>query len=45
MPEMSERNFFDGLEMKLTSPLGGIQEAGAPETAAQSVTPCFTFDH
>jgi len=24
MPELSERNFCDGLEMKFTSPLGGI---------------------
>jgi len=27
--------------MKFTSPLGGIQQVGAPETAAKSVTPCF----
>jgi len=25
--------------MKLVSPLGGIQQAGAPKTAAKSVTP------
>jgi len=43
MPALSERNFCDGLEMKFTSPLDGIQQAGAPETAAKSVTPCFTF--
>jgi len=43
MPELSERNFCDGLEMMLTLPVGGIQQAGAPETAAKSVTPCFTF--
>jgi len=24
MPELSEKNFFNGLEMKFTSPLGGI---------------------
>jgi len=29
--------------MKLTSPLGGIQQAGALETAAKSVTPCFGY--
>jgi len=27
--------------MNFTSPLGGIQQAGAPETAAKRVTPCF----
>jgi len=27
--------------MKLRSPLGGIQQAGAPETAAKSIAPCF----
>jgi len=41
--ELSERNFCDGLEMKLASPLGWIQQAGASETAAKIVTPCFTF--
>jgi len=41
MPEFQERNFCDGLEMKLTSPLDGIQQAGAPEIAAKSVTPFF----
>jgi len=30
--------------MKFTSPLCDIQQAGAPETPARSVTPCFTFD-
>jgi len=29
--------------MKFTSTLGDIQQAGAPETPAKSVTPCFTF--
>jgi len=29
--------------MKFASPLGWIQQAGASETAAKSVTPCFTF--
>jgi len=43
MPELSETNFCDDREMKFTSPLGGLQQAGAPETAAKSVTPCFTF--
>jgi len=43
MPELSAKNFCDGLEMKFASPLGGIQQAGAPDTAAKSVTPCFTF--
>jgi len=38
---LSERNFCDGLEIKLTSPLGGIQQTGAPETAVKSVNPCF----
>jgi len=40
-PEFPEKNFCDGLEMKRASPLGGIQQAGAPETAAITVTPCF----
>jgi len=32
--------------MKLTQPLGGIQQAGAPEAAAKSVTPVvFTCGH
>jgi len=29
--------------MKCASPIGGIQQAGAPETAAKSVAPYFTF--
>jgi len=29
--------------MKLTSPLGEIQQAGAPEMAGESFTPCFTL--
>jgi len=29
----------NGLEMKLIQPSGGIQQAGAPETAAKSVAP------
>jgi len=32
-----------GFEMKFTSPLGGMQEAGAPETAVKRVTPCLIF--
>jgi len=43
MPDLSERNFCDGLETKFTSQLGGIQQASAPETNAKSVTPCFAF--
>jgi len=43
MPELSEMNFCDGLEMKFTSPLGGIQQAGVPATAVKSVIPRFTF--
>jgi len=35
--------FCDGLEMKFTSPLGEMQQAGAPETAAESFAPCFTL--
>jgi len=35
--------------MKLTKPLGGIQQVGALKTAAKSVTvfatDCFTCDH
>jgi len=34
--------FCDGLEVKFTSPLEGIQQAGAPETAMKNFTPCFT---
>jgi len=29
--------------MKLTSPLDGIQQAAAPETAAKSIPPWFFF--
>jgi len=29
----------NGLEMKFTEPLGGIQQAGAPKTAVKSITP------
>jgi len=29
--------------MTFASPLGGIQQAGAPETAAKSFSPCFYF--
>jgi len=31
--------------IKFTSPIGGIQQADAPEAAAKKVrpTPCFTF--
>ena len=38
-----QKKFFDWLEIKFTSSLGEIQQAGAPETVAKSVTPCFTF--
>ena len=38
-----QRKFCDGLEIKFSSPLGDIQQAGAPETVAKSVTPCFAF--
>jgi len=31
-PELSETNFFNGLEMHCTSPSGGTQQAGSPET-------------
>jgi len=31
----------DDREMKLTSALGGIQHAGAPETAVKSIIPCL----
>jgi len=40
MPELSERNFCDGLERKFTSPVGGMQQAGASETSLLLV---FTF--
>ena len=32
-----------GLEIKFTSLLGEMQQAGASETAGKSVTPCFTL--
>jgi len=38
-----QKKFFDWLEIKFTSPLGAIQQAGAPETAAKSVTLFFAF--
>jgi len=37
-PELWEKDIWDGFEMKLKSPLGGIQQAGALETAVISVT-------
>jgi len=40
---LSERNFRDGVERKLTSPLCGTQQAGGPETAAKSVSLLFIF--
>jgi len=43
MSELLERNFCDGLEMKFTSPLRGIQQLADLETAAESITPRFTF--
>jgi len=43
MLELSDWNFYDGLEMKFTSPLGGIQQAGAPKTNEKSVAPCIAF--
>jgi len=45
MPEFSANNFCHGLQMKFASPSAGIQQAGAPETAAKSATPCFTADY
>jgi len=41
MQELLERNFCEGLEMQLAMPLVGILQDGAPETAVESVTPCF----
>jgi len=38
-----QSEFCHGLEMKLTSPLGRIQQADALETAAKSVTPCLGY--
>jgi len=43
MPELSERNFCDGFEIKFTSLLSVIQQAGAPETAAKSVNSLIYF--
>jgi len=43
MPELSERNFCDGFEMKFTSQIGGMQQDGTQETATKSVTSWFTF--
>jgi len=43
MPELSDRKFFEGFEMKFTSPLVGLQQAGAPETAAKSINSLVTF--
>jgi len=41
-----QRGICYGLEMKLTKALGGIQQAGAPKTAAKSVTSIvFTCGH
>jgi len=45
MPVFSANNFCNCLEMKFASPSAGIPQAGAPETAAKSVTPCFTFGY
>ena len=42
-PEVSERNFCGGLEMKLTSSISGMEQARASDTAAKSVNPCFYF--
>jgi len=43
MPELSERHFCDGLEMKFTSPLDVIEQAGAPGTAVKSINSLFYF--
>ena len=40
-PGLPERNFCNGLEMKLRSQWGGIQQAGVPKTSAKSVAPHF----
>jgi len=37
MPELSERNFADGLKMKFTLPLVEILHAGAPETGVKAL--------
>jgi len=31
--------------MKLTSPLGGIQQTDAPVTAVESITPFFSYGY
>jgi len=36
---VKREDFCDVLEMKLTSPLGGIQQVGASETTAKTVAP------
>jgi len=36
-----ERNFCSVVEMKFRSLFSGMQQGGASETAAESVTPCF----
>jgi len=36
-PELPERNFCDIFEMKPVSPLGGMHQAGAPETDAKAL--------
>jgi len=41
IPEILERNFCDGLEMKFAPGLGGMQQVDAVETAAESVIACF----
>jgi len=38
-PGLSKRNFCNGLEMKLSAPLGGIQQAGAQETDVKALLP------
>ena len=38
--QIYRRGICDGLEIQFTSPLGGIQEPGAPETSAKSVALC-----
>jgi len=40
-PELSERNFCDSDEMKLTSALSGIQQAGATAATPKSVRLVF----
>jgi len=41
MPEISERNFCDDLEMKFAPPLGGMQQIDAAEIAAKRIISCF----